>query len=79
MGRPCVASNVEGIPEIVLQGKTGLLVEPRNPLALCDAIVRVLKDPQEAALMGKAARQRAFQFGIEDNATGFENLYRELL
>lgn len=79
MGRPCVASNVEGIPEIVLQGKTGLLVEPRNPLALCDAIARVLKDPQEAALMGKAAWQRAFQFGIEDNATGFENLYRELL
>ena len=43
--RPIVATNVGGIPEVVVDGETGFLVPPRDPAALAAAIVRLLADP----------------------------------
>jgi starch synthase len=54
-----VASGVGGIPEVVDDGRTGLLVPPSDPAALAAAINRLLDDPDLARRMGIAGRERA--------------------
>ncbi len=58
MSRPVVATNVNGIPEIIHDGCTGLLVPPRNPKALEAALRTLLRDPCLAARLGKAGQQK---------------------
>ena len=58
-GKPVVATTVGGIPEFVVPGETGLLVEPGNAAALADAIACVLRDPDRAKRMGASGRSRA--------------------
>ncbi len=58
-GRPVVATRVGGAPEIVEDGRTGLLVSPGDPAALADAIATVLADRDRARAFGEAARRRA--------------------
>jgi len=57
VGRPVIASAVNGIPELIRDGETGFAVPPEDPGALAAAIRRVLRDPEEAARL--AARGRA--------------------
>jgi alpha-maltose-1-phosphate synthase len=54
-----VASRTGGIPEVVSDGVTGLLVEPDDPAALADALNVLLRDPERARAMGQAGRIRA--------------------
>ena len=56
--RPVVAADVGGIPEVVVDGVTGLLVPAENPEALARALVRLLKDSALAERMGRAGRER---------------------
>ncbi len=66
MSRPVVATRVNGVPEIIEDGRTGLLVPPRDPQALETAIRRLLLDPAKAAHMGRAGRTRVAQrFTVE--------------
>src|SRR3954452_16490222 len=58
MARPVVASRVGGIPELVLDELTGILVEPDDPGALAGAIVRLLRAPDAATQMGRMGRKR---------------------
>jgi glycosyltransferase involved in cell wall biosynthesis len=58
MSRPVVATYVNGVPEIIEEDKTGLLVPPRDSEALKRAVRRVLRDPAWADQMGKAGRAR---------------------
>ena len=58
-GRAVVATRVGGIPEIVEDGVSGVLVPPRDEAALADAMRRLLDDPALAARLGEAARTRA--------------------
>src|SRR6476661_3487807 len=63
-GKPVVATAVGGIPEFVVPGETGLLVEAGNAAALADAIGSLLRDPERARQMGIRGRARvlaAFQ------------------
>jgi glycosyltransferase involved in cell wall biosynthesis len=53
-----VATQAGGIPEVVVDGGTGLLVEPRDHRAMADAIVRLLRDEEERRQMGKAGFER---------------------
>ncbi len=53
-----VATKVGGIPEVVEDGRTGILVEPANPRQLLDAIVALLNSPETAMKMGLAGRAR---------------------
>jgi glycosyltransferase involved in cell wall biosynthesis len=53
---PVVATNVSAIPEIVVDGETGLLVPPDDPAALARAVTRVLDDPRD---YGERGRERA--------------------
>lgn len=57
-GRACVASNVLGIPEVVADGETGILVPSENPIVLADGMKRLASDPALRASMGRAARMR---------------------
>ena len=56
-GKPVVATRVGAIPEVVEDGKTGLLVEPRDERALADAIVRMLSSEERLAEMGRNAER----------------------
>lgn len=58
-GVPVIASDHGASSELIEEGVTGFLVEPGNPRALADALIRCLSHPQNAAVMGRAARRRA--------------------
>lgn len=69
--RPVVSTRTGGIPEIVVEGETGYLVEPDDTGALADRIVRILKDDQLRAAMGQAGRRRVEEnFSWENTANG---------
>lgn len=57
MSRPVVATAVNGVPEIIHDGSTGLLVPPGDPPALEEAILTMLRDPPFAARLGKIGQQ----------------------
>lgn len=57
-GLPCVGTDIEAIPEIVVDGQTGLLVPPRDPAALAAAMRALVEDPARARRMGAAGRDR---------------------
>jgi glycosyltransferase involved in cell wall biosynthesis len=79
-GRPVVASRVATIPEVVLDGETGLLVPAGDPLALADALAQLAGDPEGARTMGEAGRERLrLHFSIEKMVGDTEMLYREVL
>jgi glycosyltransferase involved in cell wall biosynthesis len=68
-GRPVVATAVDGTPELVVDGETGILVRPGDVEGLARALERVLADPDEAARLGAAGRERALeQFSAEEAA-----------
>ena len=58
-GLPVVASAVGGIPEVVVDGETGLLVPPNDAAALAVAIRRLLAEPELRRRLGEAGRRRA--------------------
>ncbi len=79
-GRPVVASRTGGIPEVVVDGDTGLLVEPENPGALAGALRRLLADPDLARRMGEAGRRRAQEmFSARKMAEQTVAMYGELI
>ena len=57
-GKPCVAAAVGGLPEVVVDGVTGLLVAPDDAAALAAALLRLIRRPDLRAAMGAAARSR---------------------
>lgn len=76
---PVVATRVDGIPEVVAEGVTGLLVDPGNVEQLGAAIVRLLRDEALAKRMGEAGRQRvSTQFSHSAMARAYESLYEKL-
>ncbi len=75
-----VASRVGGIPEVVEDGVTGLLVPPDDPAALADALNALLLDPARAAAMGPAGRRRAVdEFSWDAVAVQTAALYAEVV
>lgn len=66
LGRPIVASRVGGLPEIVEDGISGMLVNPEDPLAMADATEKLLRDPSLRATLGhRAASSVRARFGAE--------------
>lgn len=78
--RPVVASEVGGIPEVVVPGRTGLLVPPADPRLIADALNRVLRDRAMAREMGLAGRRRVDEhFSWTSIAAKTRRMYEELL
>ena len=78
--RPIVASKVGGIPEIIEDNKTGLLVEPENVKSLVDGLEQILLGEKDALKMGHKAREAVKEkFGIKRMVREYEELYKELL
>jgi alpha-maltose-1-phosphate synthase len=78
-GTAVVGSRLGGIPEVVADGETGLLVPPGEPAALADAINALVADPRRAAEMGLRGRARAeAEFGWAGIAAQTAALYAEL-
>jgi alpha-maltose-1-phosphate synthase len=74
-----VASRVGGIPEVVEGSVTGLLVPPGDPASLADALNMLVRDPERAAAMGEAGRDRAVaEFSWDAIAAQTAELYAEL-
>lgn len=75
-GLPVVATPVGGIPEIISDGVTGLLVRPRDAQALAESILKVLKDPNLASRLSRACRARVHeQFSFDKLLNDVEHLY----
>ena len=82
LGKPVVATAVGGVPEVVADGQTGILVQPGDPAGLAAAVVEVLSDPARAEEMGERGRQRAaahFDIGemLERTKAVYADLVRE--
>jgi glycosyltransferase involved in cell wall biosynthesis len=78
--RPVVASRVGGVPEVVLDERTGLLVRPADPDSLAGALRRLLESPDRREHMGRAGRRLARQeFSAGRMVRSFESLYEELV
>ena len=78
-GRPIVASKVGGIPDLISQGKNGLLVPPADPKALARGIALLIEDPDTRRQMGDNGRTMAARFGSNSMVQKIDRLYRELL
>jgi len=78
LGRPVVASRVGGLLDVVEDGVTGVLVEPEDPQALARAVSALLADPDRAAAVGEAGRERAESlFTSERMAAAYVDLVAE--
>ena len=79
LGMPLVGTRHAGIPEIVLDGETGLLVPEREPGALAAAIGALLENDDRRAQFSSGARQLVTtQFMIQQQATTLEQLYDQV-
>jgi glycosyltransferase involved in cell wall biosynthesis len=78
-GLPVVATRVGGSPELVQDGQTGLLIPPKDEVALSRAIAFLLDDPQTARRFGQAGRERIIrEFSISRLLNQTEELYLRL-
>jgi glycosyltransferase involved in cell wall biosynthesis len=79
-GLPVVATRVGGVPELVVEGETGLLVPPGDPRALAAALQRLLDEPELRARLGAAGRARVEEhFTLESFLESHLDLYRRAL
>ena len=80
VGLPVVATRVGGVPDVVVDGETGILVPSENSKALASAIVKLLKDENMRQRMGEAGRRRVNPaFGVEAMVRKIESVYEELI
>ncbi len=80
MARPLVATAVDGTPEVVRDGETGVLVPPADPPALARGLLAVLGDPERARRMGEAARALALErFDIRRQVESTAEVYRSVV
>jgi glycosyltransferase involved in cell wall biosynthesis len=80
VGTPVLGSDLEGHPEVVLHGKTGLLFEPRDVPGIAEAILALAADPERARAMGRAGREMVVrEFATRVRVERTEALYRRLL
>ena len=80
MKLPVIASRVGGIPELISDGKTGLLVNPGNPDEITDAVLNLLENSKIRREMGRRAREAAKKkFSTERCVKGHEKIYKKLM
>ena len=79
-GLPVVATNVGGNPEVVIDGRTGYLVPPKDDHSLADRIIKLARDPDLRIRMGEEGRRRVERdFQLRDVANRYLDLYRSMI
>lgn len=79
-GRPVIGSNIEGLPEVILDGKTGILAPPENPQKLAEAMELLLLDSKQREQMGEAGRRFVLEkYDWQKNVSQMEAVYLSLL
>ncbi|WP_269473496.1 MULTISPECIES: glycosyltransferase family 4 protein [Methylomonas] len=77
--KPVVASAVQGIPEVVADGETGILIPSRDPAAISLALLKILNSPDWAAQLGNNGHRRVVEhFSLSHMAQQYEAVYRQL-
>lgn len=78
-GRPVVATRVGGLPEVVDEGRSGLVVPPRSPSAIAEALLTLLDDPAAAERMGRHAKELSdTRYSWDRIGESIMTVYREL-
>jgi len=76
LGLPSIVTTVGGIPTMVDHDRTGLIVPPRDPVALAEGLLRLLREPETASRLGRAARDRYRQrYTTAAMTSALENLF----
>ena len=78
-GIPVIATNVHGIKEVVIDGKSGILIPPKNPEAIAKAVSRIIEEPHLSKDLIEEGFKRARLFDIQEHLLKLENLYNSLL
>ena len=79
MARPVVGTTVGGIPEVIVDEETGLMVPPKDPRALAQAMARLMMDPDYRRELGRRGRQLVVErFSMEQMAAEIEAVYEVL-
>jgi glycosyltransferase involved in cell wall biosynthesis len=79
LGIPVIATKVGGIPDIITNGKNGLLVESKDSIALCKAMEKILDHPAMAAELKRNGEKRIADFDITKIVEKIENIYLRLI
>ncbi|MBW8000507.1 MAG: glycosyltransferase family 4 protein [Planctomycetes bacterium] len=80
MRNPVIATNIGGLPEVVVDGETGIIIEPCNADVLADSIKYLLENPEKRFQMGQQGRKRVCEhFTIEKNVRKTEEVFLETL
>ena len=78
-GKPVVASHTGGIPDLVIEGETGFLVEPRDIIGLTQAIDQLIVNQELRQSMGERGKMRCYLFSEERMVAKIDYLYQNLL
>jgi glycosyltransferase involved in cell wall biosynthesis len=79
VGRPVVASAVGGLPELVVDGKTGIHVPPADVQALRAALAKIISDPELRGRLGAAAHERAKDYSLGSVADAWEQVFLDVV
>jgi len=78
-GVPVIASDVDGIKEVIFNEETGILVPPKNPEAISKAIIKLIEDPQLVKKLVENGLKRAQLFDVHEHVSKLDRLYKNLL
>jgi glycosyltransferase involved in cell wall biosynthesis len=79
VGAAIVATAVGGVPQVIIDGRNGLIVPPGRPDELVDAVARLCADPELRAALSRAAAADSARFDVTRASAEIEELYRALL
>lgn len=79
MGRPIIGTCDGGLPDLIDDGRTGFIVERRNPRQIADKLVYLLKHPNIAGRMGQKAAEKSERYNLPDHIRTLCGIYRSLL
>jgi len=78
-GVPVIASDVDGIKEVIINEENGILIPPKNPEAIANAIIKLIEDPQLVKKLVENGIKRAQLFDVHEHVSKLDRLYTNLL